>query len=37
MHVSSIIPERNIKFRQVVTEELHGKEFLSPKFAKILP
>jgi hypothetical protein len=34
--LSSMIPEKNIKFRQVVMEELHGNEFLS-KFAQILP
>jgi hypothetical protein len=35
-NVSSIIPERIIKFHLVVTAELHGNEFLS-KFAQILP
>jgi hypothetical protein len=33
-NASSIIPERIIKFRLVVTEELQGNKFLS-KFAQI--
>jgi hypothetical protein len=28
-HVSSFIPERIIKFRLVIMEELHGNEFLA--------
>jgi hypothetical protein len=36
-NVLSIIPERIIKFRLVVTEELDGNEFLSKKCAQILP
>jgi hypothetical protein len=35
-NVSSVIPERIIKFCLAVTEELHENKFLS-KFAPILP